>query len=868
VAKPAQKTHVKKSAPKVRNHKTKSVNSLSSLGPNMTVSVLLTTIGKILYFVGKPFYFLLSHIVIALSFVLYITGHYTKLLVQGLFLFLAKIPATILRELSNIPKRPQAKKAKIARVVYKAKKDLFPKWITEKLPSVKIALLNLRLRSFRLRIPSLKLRLPHRKPGTSQFFLISAIFLLVVVPGTLVFYIFNGIPSPSKLTERSIDVSTKIYDRNGVLLYNIYKDKNRTLIPLEKIPLQVRLATLAAEDAEFYSHPGFSIRGIVRSIIRNISKGEVTGGSTITQQLVKNALLTPEKTVIRKVREIILALLVETKYTKDQILEMYLNEVAYGGTSYGIEEASQTYFGKSVNKLTLGEAALLAGLPKSPTTYSPFGANPDLAVERQKEVLHLMEVNGFISQDQEDAALAEALTFSQNTTDIKAPHFVMYVRQALEEAYGKEVVEKGGLEVTTTLDWEIQKLTEEVVTKEIDKLKGLNVTNGAAVILDPKTGEILAMVGSKDYFDIVHDGNVNVTTALRQPGSSIKVVNYSYALTQNYTPATIISDAPVSFKIQGQEAYIPKNYDGKFRGDITLRSALAESRNIPAVKVLASYGVNKMIDLGTKMGITTWGDRSRFGLSLTLGGGEVKLLELAQVYATVANSGTRPEIKSLISIKDYKGKELFSISQDCQSLSKSALEVEAAQNYTKNCGEEKVLDPRVAFLITDILKDNVARSPAFGSASYLVIAKHPEVAVKTGTSNNLRDNLTIGYNQKYLTAVWVGNNDNSPMSKIASGVTGASPIWNKIMSGLLVDEESVAWEAPSGVVKLTICAMTGTLPCTGCPTKSEWFLDENKPQYACNPEVVQKITEGKPQGEVLTPAASTENFVVRTQSIN
>jgi penicillin-binding protein 1C len=665
-------------------------------------------------------------------------------------------------------------------------------------------------------------------------------------------------------------VSTKIYDRNGTLLYKIYKNKNRTPVPLNKIPLHTRLATLAIEDAEFYSHPGFSVRGIIRAIYRNLTRGDLTGGSTVTQQLVKNALLTPEKTMSRKVKEIILAVKVELKLSKDEILELYLNEVPYGGTAYGIQEASQQYFAKDVTELTLAESALLAGLPKSPTKHSPFGPNPELAFYRQQEVLKLMEVNGFITKEQRIDAENEKLVFNSNRIDIKAPHFVMYVRNELEEKYGREVVEAGGLEVITTLDYSIQIAAEEVVTNEINSLQNLHVTNGAVVVLDPSTGEVLAMVGSKDYFDLDSDGNVNVTVMPRSPGSSIKIVNYSYALSNGYTPASILSDTPVTFSVPGQKPYSPKNYDSKFRGNLTLRSAFAESRNVPAVKVLASYGVNNMIEQARRLGISTWEDPSRYGLSLTLGGGEVKLLDLARTYATVANYGKKPDIISVKKVTNYKGKILEE--NQCSSTPvKSRFKiasfiiknVQAKDDQKDKCNYKQILDPRVAFLLTDILSDNQARTPAFGSHSQLVIPDHKEIAVKTGTSNDLRDNLTIGYNQKYLVAVWVGNNNYSPMSRVASGVTGASPIFNKIMTYLVAKDENHPWEVPKGLVKMPICKLTGTLTCSGCPTKFEWFLQENAPKKSCSQEQIRRIIEErnkvKTEGQILEPAASTSN---------
>jgi len=556
----------------------------------------------------------------------------------------------------------------------------------------------------------------------------------------------------------------------------------------------------------FYFYPGVIVKTykiISRAFFKNLETGRLQGGSTITQQLVKNALLSPERTIIRKTKELILSIEVEATYSKDQILEMYLNEVSYGGTAYGIEEASREYFGKGVAELNLAEAAFLTGLPQSPTRFSPFGASPDLAFERQREVLRLMRINRFITKEQEEEAANTRLTFVPNKTEIQAPHFVMYVRQLLVEKYGEEMVEKGGLEVTTTLDLSIQKTAEKIVKEEVGKLKNLRVGNGATLVVAPNSGEILAMVGSKDYFDAGADGQVNVTTRPRQPGSSIKVVNYAYALSHGYSPASIIDDSPITYVTPGTDPYSPKNYDNEFKGKIPLRIALAESRNIPAVKVLASYGVKKMIEQGQKMGIASWQDPRRYGLSLTLVGGEVKLTELASVYATIANYGKTPEITSILTIKDYKGKEIwkngFDLSRD-------------------------VLDKRVAYILTDILKDNLARSGEFGLSSYLVIKNHPEVAVKTGTSNDLRDNLTVGFNQDYLVATWVGNNDNSPMARIASGVTGASPIWNKIMSGILNGKPSIDWKIPAGLVKIN------------CSGKSEWFLeeDQNKTKY-CQP---------------------------------
>ncbi len=559
---------------------------------------------------------------------------------------------------------------------------------------------------------------------------------------------------------------------------------------------------------------------------------------------------------------------------------MYLNEVSYGGTAYGIQEASRTYFGKDTKYLTLAEAALLAGLPKSPTEYSPFGTNPDLSLSRQKEVLDLMETNGFITPEQKMGAEAEKIEFIDQKTDIKAPHFVMYVRQILDEKYGKNVINSGGLEIKTSLDFSIQTLAEKIVKEELEKLTKLHVTNAGVVVLNPQTGEILAMVGSKDYFDTENGGNVNVTTRPRQPGSSIKVINYAYALSNGMNATTIIPDTPVTFLVEGQPSYTPKNYEGNFRGNLTLRSAFAESRNIPAVRVLSSYGVEKMLDLGKKMGITTWLDPDNYGLSLTLGGGEVKLIDLAQVYATLANYGSRPDITPVIKITDLNGNVIDEFENDTPKnntfIAKASASESAYKIYSEKVNRqgEQVIDPRVAYIITDILKDNIARSPTFGTNSLMVIPNHPEVAVKTGTSNNLRDNLTIGYNQNYLVAVWVGNNDNTPMERIASGVTGATPIWNKIMTALLANEEKNEWIVPENMVKIPICPYTQTLACQGCANKIEWFLEESTPTRTCNPEwFIAKENEGQntantnPTSQTTQETAQKEEIIINPEII-
>ena len=667
-------------------------------------------------------------------------------------------------------------------------------------------------------------------------------------------YVFKDLPAITTLTTQTPPLTTHIRDRHGIELYKIYSNQNRTLVKLTDVPLNLRQATIAIEDAEFYQHTGFSVRGILRAISRNIKSGHpVEGGSTITQQLVKTALLSPEQTLRRKLRELILAVAVEVKYSKDEILEMYLNRVGYGGATYGVEEAAQTYFGKEVNQLTLAEAALLAGLPASPTTYSPFGTHPELAKTRQQEVLTRMVSEGFITWDQADTASRQPLQFALPATNILAPHFVLYVKELLAAKYGTYVVEQGGLDVITTLDLAIQKLTQQTVSQEIAKVSYLQITNGAALVTAPPTGEILAMVGSKDYFDTAKSGNVNVTLRSRQPGSSIKPINYALAFSRGFTPASIIDDSPVTYKSAGQPDYSPVNYDGRYHGLVTLRTALASSYNVPAVKLLAASGVNHMIEMGQQMGITTWNDTNRFGLSLTLGGGEVTMADMAVVYGTLANYGLRVPLQPILEVKDPQGRLLEEFR--CQYNKSIISDVKAAEAATEvtSCASERVLDPRVAFMLSDILSDNSARTHAFGPNSDLNL---PNVAVKTGTTNNLRDNWTIGYTPQRLVATWVGNNDNSPMSYVASGVTGASPIWRKIMDQVLQISPATGFTPPTNLVKVDICTLTGELACSSCPNKPEYFLPGTEPKKACSEETIKKLVEEKERDKILQGAST------------
>ncbi len=641
--------------------------------------------------------------------------------------------------------------------------------------------------------------------------LIAVLLLIILAAAGFYWSILKDLPRPEKLSSRPIQQSTKIYDRHGQLLYKIYRQKNRTLISLEQVPLHAQQATIAIEDNHFWNHHGLSFSGIARATWRIITRKKLEGGSTITQQLVKNALLSPKRTLKRKVKEVILAVLVENRFTKKEILQMYFNEVGYGGAAYGIEEASQHYFGKPAAQLNPAESALLAGLPASPTTYSPFGPHPHLAKKRQKEVLNQMVKKDYLNLTEKQHLEQAPLKFASRQQNIKAPHFVMYIKEKLVDKFGIRYVEEGGLEVTTTLDLNLQQLAAQTVKKEIDNLARLRVTNGAALITRPQTGEILTMIGSTDYFDQTEQGNFNVTTARRQPGSTIKVVNYALALQNGYTLATIVPDTPITFKQAGQPPYRPQNYDNRFHGNVTLREALASSYNVPAVKILASLGVDNMTQMGQKMGINSWTDPQRFGLSLTLGGGEVKMTELATVYGTLANQGKKVPLQAIKTVKNHQGKVIWQNSCLKESPTKE-----------KNC-QTPVLNPGIAYLLTDVLADNRARTPAFGPNSLLHIPDHA-VAVKTGTSNNLRDNWTIGYTPNFLVATWVGNNDNSTMSQVASGITGASPIWRQLTDRLLTDYPNPDFIPPDNVVRQTVCLQEENGECQR--QKGEYFLKD------------------------------------------
>jgi 1A family penicillin-binding protein len=661
--------------------------------------------------------------------------------------------------------------------------------------------------------------------------------------------IFKDLPSPATLGKYDIPLSTKIYDRNGKLLFDIFVSQNRTAVPLSEIPKHLQDATIAIEDKNFYKHQGVNpLGGMLRAMVATITGKGLQGGSTITQQLVKSALLTPERTITRKIKELILAVWVETLYPKNKILELYLNQVPYGGTAWGVESAAERYFGKSVKDLNLAEAALLAGLPQAPTLYSPYGAHPEYAKNRQREVLDRMVADHYITNDAAQKAYTETLLFKQET-QLKAGHFVMYVKEQLVNRYGEALVERGGLKVITTLDLDLQEYAQATVTAEVAKLKQYRVTNGASIITKPATGEILAMVGSTDYF-ASGSGSFNVTTALRQPGSSIKPINYAIGIERKIvTPATLFLDVPTCFGVTGQPLYCPRNYDGKFHGPVQLRMALGNSFNIPAVKMLKLNSVETMVASASAFGLTTLKDPSKYGLSLTLGGGEVHMTDMATAFGVFANAGIRKNLVSILKVNDKNGK---------------VLEEFKDPNFGKNIPSQlllngtRVISAETAFLISHILLDNNARSEEFGVNSELVI-QNRAVSVKTGTTDDLRDNWTIGFTPQYLVATWVGNNDNTPMNPyLVSGITGAAPIWHKLMAHVLIGKPDIWPKQPDGIVGARICAVSGLLPADennpGCPIRFEYFIKDTVPKD--REQLRKTVLIDKSTGDVAAPGKS------------
>jgi 1A family penicillin-binding protein len=625
------------------------------------------------------------------------------------------------------------------------------------------------------------------KEGLKKIGTIAVIFIGLLV--ALFGWYAKDLPTPNKINGRMSAQTTQIFDRNGKLLYEMHGDKNRILVEFNEIPDNIKNATVAVEDKNFYKHTGFSPTRIVGSALYNVfnrvAGGNFQGGSTITQQFVKNAILSPEQTFGRKIRELILSMELEAMYKKDDILKMYLNEIPYGSNAYGVKVAAKTYFDKELKDITLEEAAILAALPQAPTFYSPFGDNKDGLLDRKDTVLQLMADQGYVNQEEADAAMAKEVKFANNPYgSITAPHFVMYVKQKLVEKYGEQMANEGGLKVYTTLDLELYNAANSAV-QEIGAAndKKYKASNAALVSIDPKTGQILAMVGSRDFFNEEIDGNVNVAIRDRQPGSSFKPLSYAALLKKDsWGAGSVLYDVKTDFG----GGYNPSNYDGSFRGNVTVRKALAGSLNIPAVKGLYIAGMKEVLDTAHAMGITTLNNPENYGLSLVLGAGEVKPLDMATAYGVFGNGGIKQEPAWFVKIEDRDGKTL--------------------DEYKKQPGKQ-VLDPQIAYIMSDILSDNNARSYVFGSRSSLFISGYT-VAAKTGTTNDNKDAWTVGYTPSISTAVWAGNNDGTAMNK-AGGSTAAAPIWNRYMKFALTKLQKEDFKRPTGVKTVTLDALTG-----------------------------------------------------------
>lgn len=593
---------------------------------------------------------------------------------------------------------------------------------------------------------------------------------ILLMAALLIWVATLDIPDLSSFDERRILQSTKIYDRTGeIMLYDLHQDVRRTVIPFDEMPESIKEATIAIEDDQFYNHVGIDIKAIFRAAVSNVLNGGLLngqGGSTITQQVIKNSVLQREKKLSRKVKEAILAIKLERVMTKDQILEVYLNESPYGGTIYGIEEASQAFFNKSARDLSIAESAYLAAIPQAPTRLSPHGSNKDLLDARQQLVLDRMRINGFITTEEYDAAKVDEVAFeTEIVAGIKAPHFVMYIREQLAEKFGEEALAEKGYKVVTTLDWDLQKEAERIVAEKVAiNTEKYNASNAGMVATDPKTGDLLVMVGSKDYFADDIDGNYNVTLADRQPGSAIKPFVYATAFSKGYLPQTILFDVATQFSTNcepwemtsEEPCYAPQNYNNKFVGPISMRNAMAQSLNIPAVKTLYLAGINSSLKLAADMGITTLNNPKRYGLTLVLGGGEVRLLDMTNAYGVFANRGIKAEPRSILRIEDIKGEVL-------------------EESEVK---ESRVLEANVTDMISDVLSDNVARTPLWGANS-LIYFRDRDVAAKSGSTNNFRDAWIMGYAPNIAVGAWVGNNDNEGMRGLSGLIT--TPMWREFM---------------------------------------------------------------------------------------
>lgn len=714
-----------------------------------------------------------------------------------------------------------------------------------------------------------------RKEKPNWFFRIFGILLLGIVAAAVLVgttglgamlgvyaYYAKDLPDPKQIeADQDQFETTKLYDRTGQhLLYEIFDPHrgDRTVVPLDQIPLYLRQATIAAEDRSFYENIGINPRGLLRAFWSNLQGGDLQGqgGSSITQQLVKLVLIPPEeryqKLYSRKFKEIILAIEIARRYPgkagKDQILEWYLNTIPYGNLAYGIQAASQVYFNKPVSELDLAEAATLAAIPQYPG-LNPIDA-PEQAKMRRGLVLDAMVKEGYITAEQAETARKEDLDTSklQERYDILAPHFSMYVRKLLEEQFGMDMVYQGGLKVYTTLDMDMQKIGEEAVSTQIKALQesekeDYNVSNGALVAMRPQTGEILAMVGSVDYWNKEIDGNVNVALAERQPGSSFKMFTYLTAFAQGHTAAEMLSDVRTCPNPE-DPSWCPENYDRKYHGLVRARNALARSYNIPAVKMLDIAGIGNVIKTAHRMGINSLNrDLDYYGLSLTLGGGEIRLIDMTYAYGVLANQGVMAGKPLPLEQRRPGYRELDPVA--ILRVENSAGSVLWDYRYPEN---RQIISPQLSYLVTNVLADNAARIPAFGYNNKMNLTRPS--AAKTGTTNNYKDGWTIGYTPQLIAGVWVGNSNNDSMNHVP-GSLGAAPIWHDFMEGALANQPVIPFERPDGFEVVEVCAVSGLLPTENCPeTVREIFIEGTAPTTHCN--IHQKFRVNRETGKLAT----------------
>ncbi|HEX6462707.1 MAG TPA: PBP1A family penicillin-binding protein [Candidatus Saccharimonadales bacterium] len=672
-----------------------------------------------------------------------------------------------------------------------------------------------------------KWRAFRRLPLKNKILLISLVAVLVLfiiaVVTTVIFA--NTLSSKARIMNRN-NTGVTLLDRNGQVFYQFYAARADTHVPLSEIAPVARQAIISAEDKGFYEHAGFSIQGIANAVWQNIKPGGLdSGGSTITQQLVKNALLSQDRNLLRKYQELVLSIEIERRYSKDEILEMYLNSVHFGEGVFGIEDAAQTYFGKHAKELTLAEASMLAGIIPAPSIYSPISGDATKAKQRQTYVLRRMQEDGVITTAQKDEALAAALTYApvKPASAAKAPHFAEMVRLELIKKYGEETVARSGYKVKTTLNLDYQQKAEAAVAAQVDRLSRSSVSNGSVVIEDPKTGEVLAVVGSRDWNN-EQFGKVNIATSSRQPGSSFKPLVYATGIEEKtLSAATILHDKKTDFG----GGYSPNNYDLRFRGDVTVRRALANSLNIPAVEAMQRVGIRDVIAQAKEMGITTLTESPEFyGLPLALGAGQAKLTEMTNAYAAFANQGSLPEQHLVLSIDDKYDDRVFT-----------------AQTKTS-----QAISSQTAFIMSSMLSDNSARSETFGSS--LTLSGGRLGAVKTGTTEDYRDAWTIGYTPSLVIGVWIGNNDNTPMSRVA-GSSGSAPIWRNLMNQLLTNTPKEPFIEAAGLFTRNICYGSGALADTkGTNTYSEYFRSGTLPTKTCNqPQPKKEVTPVTPPKE-------------------